>query len=165
MPSNADLVRRLFDRLNAHDVTSLRELWAPDGVERSPDRECRGVEEIAAYFTAVFAAVPDYRLDIEALAEQGDEVFVRWRMTGTHTGNGFQGLDATGKAIALDGIDHISVRDGRLVSNFVVFDQMQFARAIGMLPPAGSVADKAVKSLFNAKTKVADLIAQQRSNG
>ena len=91
-------------------------------------------------------------------------MFVRWHMTATHTGGGFQGLDATGKSVALDGIDHITVRDGKLASNFVVFDQMQFARALGLLPPDGSVADKAVKAAFNAKTKVADLIAQQRSH-
>jgi steroid delta-isomerase-like uncharacterized protein len=162
MASNADLVRDLFARLNDHDTESLGELWAADGVERFPDGECRGAEEITAYFRRVFAALPDYHMEIEALVEQGDEVFARWHLTGTHTGGGFQGLDATGKAIELDGIDHITVRDGKLVSNFVVFDQMQFARALGLLPPDGSIADKAVKSLFNAKTKVADLIAQQR---
>jgi len=40
--------------------------------------------------------------------------------------------------------------DGAVVSNFVVFDQMPFARAIGMLAPDGSRADGAVKAAFNA---------------
>ena len=51
-----------------------------------------------------------------------------------------------------------------MVTNFVVFDQMQFARQIGLLPPEGSPADKAVKVAFNAKTKIADAIAQQRES-
>jgi steroid delta-isomerase-like uncharacterized protein len=164
MPSNAELVNALFDRLNAHDVPGLRELWVADGVERFPDRECNGVEEIARHFEALFGAVPDFHMEIQGMLEQGDQVFVRWRLTGTHTGaSGFQGLDPTGKEIAVDGIDHITVRDGRLAHNFVVFDQMQFARQLGLLPPDGSAADRALKAAFNAKTKIADLIAQQRS--
>jgi predicted ester cyclase len=164
MASHTDLVHRLFDRLNAHDVPGLRELWVEDGVERFPDRECRGAGDIATYFEGLFGAVPDFHMEISGHVEQGDEVFVRWRMTGTHTGHsGFQGLDPTGKSIAIDGIDHITVREGKLASNFVVFDQMQFARQLGLLPPDGSAADRAVKAAFNAKTKIADLIAQQRS--
>jgi predicted ester cyclase len=164
MASHTDLVHRLFDRLNAHDVPGLRELWTADGVERFPDRECRGPDEIGRYFEGLFGSVPDFHMEIVGIAEQGDEVFVRWRMTGTHTGSsGFQGLDATGKAVVLDGIDQITVSDGRLASNFVVFDQMQFARQLGLLPPDGSAADRAVKAAFNAKTKITDLIAQQRS--
>jgi hypothetical protein len=92
-------------------------------------------------------------MEVVAIAEQGDDVFVHWQLTGTHSGT-FQGIDATGRRIALDGIDHFVVRDGRVVSNFVVFDQMQFARAIGMLPPDGSRADRAMKAAFNARSRL-----------
>jgi hypothetical protein len=47
------------------------------------------------------------------------------------------------------------IRDGKIVSNFVVFDQMQYARQLGMMPPEGSPGDRAVKAAFNAKTKLA----------
>jgi predicted ester cyclase len=163
MAPHTELIRRLFDRLNDHDVPGLRELWVPDGVERFPDRTCNGIEEIAAYFDALFAALPDFHMEIQASAEEGDTAFVRWHMTATHTGSGLLGLDATGKSVAIDGLDHITVRDGKLASNYVVFDQMQFARQLGLLPPDGSTADRAVKAAFNAKTKIAELIAQQRS--
>jgi hypothetical protein len=56
-------------------------------------------------------------------------------------------------------MDHFVLRDGRVVSNHVVFDQMEYARQLGMLPADGSIADKAVKSLFNARTR---LIAKLR---
>ena len=48
--SNADLVRWAVERVNDHDVESLKLFWAKDAVERFPDRTCQGVEEIAAYF-------------------------------------------------------------------------------------------------------------------
>jgi hypothetical protein len=47
------------------------------------------------------------------------------------------------------------VRDGEVISNSVVFDQMQYARQIGLLPADGSAADKALKGAFNARTRLA----------
>ena len=49
-------------------------------------------------------------------------------------------------------MDHFVIRHGTIATNFVVFDQMQFARQIGMLPPDGSPADRAMKAAFNGKT-------------
>ena len=72
----------------------------------------------------------------------------------THSGAPWQGIAPTGKAIALDGIDHFVVRDGKIESNFVVFDQLEFTRQIGMIPPDGSAADRGMKGAFNAKTRL-----------
>lgn len=151
--SNAELIRWAFDRLNANDVESLKQFWGPETVERFPDKTCRGPDEIAAYFEDALAAIPDWHIEITAIAEQGDDVFVHWHMTGTHEG-ALLGIEGTGKPLAIDGLDHFVVRDGTVVSNFVVFDQLQYARQIGMMPPDGSPADKAMKAAFNARTKL-----------
>jgi predicted ester cyclase len=92
-------------------------------------------------------------MEVVALAEQGDDVFVQWKLTGTHLGP-LQDIAPTGKRVELDGIDHFVLRDGDVVSNFVVFDQMQYARQIGMLPPQASRADRAMTAAFNARTKL-----------
>lgn len=155
--SNTELIRWMFERINEHDVEAMRQLWTSDSVERMPDRTVHGADEIAAYFKEAFAAIPDFHMEILAMAEQGDDVFVRWRLTGTHDGP-IMGIDPTHKSLAIDGFDHIVLREGKLVSNFVVFDQMQYARQIGMLPPDGSAADKAVKGAFNARTKLVEMI-------
>ena len=65
------------------------------------------------------------------------------------------GIEPTGKQLAIDGIDHFVLRDGKVVSNFVVTDQLAYGRQIGMMPPDGSAADKAMKAAFNVRTKVA----------
>jgi hypothetical protein len=72
------------------------------------------------------------------------------------------GIAGTGKEIELDGIDHFVLGDGKVAVNTVVFDQMKFARQVGLLPPDGSVADKALKATFNAKTRVV-IAARRRS--
>ena len=152
--TNTELIRWAFDQLNAHDVSVLRQFWTADTYERFPDKECRGADEIAAYFEGVFAAMPDFHMDVVNVAEQDEDVYVHWHMTGTHTGAAWSGIEPSGKRVEMDGIDHFVLRDGTVVSNFVVFDQTQFARAVGMLPPDGSVADRAMKAAFNARTKL-----------
>ena len=140
----------------------MKQLWTDGTVQRFPDRTCHGTAEIAAYFEETFAAIPDLAIEVQAVIEQGDDVFVRWRLTGTQEGR-IQGIDGTGRRLELDGVDHFTLRDGKIASNFVVFDQMQWARHIGLLPPDGSAADRALKTAFNAKTRVAREIQARRS--
>jgi len=137
-------------------------LWTDQTFQRFPDRVCHGTAEIRAYFDEVFEAIPDVVVEMLALVEQGDDVFVRWRLSGTQQGR-LQGLEGTGRRIRLDGVDHFTLRDGKIASNFVVFDQMQWARDIGLLPPDGGSADKAVKAAFNAKVRVQKEIQARRS--
>jgi len=151
--SNAEVVRRTFDALNRGDISALREFWTEETVERFPDRTCRGADEIAAYFEEALSAISGWHMELVAIAEQGEHVFVHWHLTGTHTGL-IQGIEPTDKPVAIDGMDHFVIRDGKVVSNFVVFDQMQYARQLGMMPPVGSTGDRVVKAAFNAKTKL-----------
>jgi len=139
--TNAELIRWAFDVLNTHDVAPVREMWTSTTVERFPTETCVGTNAIAAYFEAAFAA-------------SGDDVMVRWHITGTHSGAAWQGVVPTGRAIALDGTDHFVIRDGKVESNFVVFDQMQFARAVGLMPAAGSPAERAMKAGFATVTRL-----------
>jgi steroid delta-isomerase-like uncharacterized protein len=152
--TNGELVRWAFDRINDHDVAPLKQFWTADTVEHFPDRTCRGAEEIGAYFEDTFRGVPDLRMEIVSLAEQGGDVFVQWRLTGTHEGT-LLGIEATGKRLEIEGIDHFVLRDGKVVSNFVKVDQLDYARQLGMMPPDGSAADRAMKAAFNARTKLA----------
>jgi steroid delta-isomerase-like uncharacterized protein len=152
--SNGELVRWTFEVLDEHDIAALRTMWTDATVERFPSATVHGADGMVAYFERLFAAVPDLHMRVVALAEHGDDVFVHWHMTGTHTGAPFEGIEPTGRALAIDGMDHFVIRDGTIATNFVVFDQMQFARQLGMLPPDGSRADRATKAAFNAKTRL-----------
>lgn len=89
-------------------MTAVKQLWTGETVERFPDRTCRGADEIAGYFEDAFRAIPDFHL------------------TGIHRGP-LLGIEATGRKLSIDGMDHFTFRDGVVVSNFVVLDQMQYA--------------------------------------
>src|SRR5687768_9681998 len=146
-----EVVRRAIDALNAHDVDAMSATWTEDMVERFPDRTCHGRAEIAQYFRDLIAAVEGLHMHEVAMFGDDEHVCFHWRMTGRHVGP-WGGVDGTGREISMDGIDHFAVRDGKIVSNFVVADQLQFAEQVGLLPVAGTVADRAMKRAFNAKT-------------
>jgi predicted ester cyclase len=152
--SNAERIRWEFEMLNRHDVAPLKQhMWTAETMIRFPDRTTRGPEEASAYFAGQFAALAGWHMEVVAVAGEGDDVFVRWRLTGKHVGPLF-GVAPTGKQLAVDGIDHFVLRGGKVVSVFVSTDGMEFARQFGMMPPDGSRADKALKRAFNAKTKL-----------
>lgn len=145
-----DLVRWIFGVLNSHDARALREVLAADATDRLPSRTLRGPEEIAGYFEDLFVALPDATFTLLGLAGEGETVMARWRLTGTHRGAPFEGLEASGARVDIDGVDHFIVRDQTVASNFVIFDQMQFARQLGLLPAAGSRLDVGLRTAFNA---------------
>ena len=160
--SNGELIRWVFAALNDHDAAAMGAAQSDTIVERFPEVTLHGRDEVEDYFRTLFAAVPDVRLEIQAIVEQGDEVVVRWHLTGTHTGAPFQGIVPSGRSVAIDGVDHFVVRDGRIVSNFVIYDQMQFARQIGLLPADGTPGDRAAKAAFNARTRLLERLRNRR---
>ena len=137
-------------------------LWTDQTYQRFPDRDCHGAAEIRAYFEATFAAIPDLAVEMVSLVEQGDEVFVRWRLSGTQQGR-LQGIEGTGRRIRLDGVDHFTLREGKIAANYVIYDQTQWARQIGLVPDDGSAGDRAVKGAFNARIKLARTLQARRS--
>ena len=152
--SNKELVLWTVEKINEQDYEALHSAYASDMRERFPDADLTGPDEIVEYFKEVHAAFPDFNLKIVASAEEGENVFIRWELTGVHRGT-FTGIEATGKELRVDGMDNFVVRDGKLRSNFVIFDRMQFAQQLGVLPPDDSRQDRAMKALFNTKTKIA----------
>ena len=150
----AELGRRLVEAVGRKDLDAVRPFWTEETVDvfHALGREVRGPQALTAFFEQTFAAYPDFRMEV--LGAWGDETHatVRWRITGTFSGAPFEGIEPTGRRVELLGIDAMEFRDGKLVRNDVYYDGATFARQIGMLPPMGSPADKAMTAAFNATT-------------
>ena len=46
---------------------------------------------------------------------------------------------------------------------FVIFDQTQWGRQVGLMPEDGSTGDRALKGTFNARVKLARAVQARRS--
>jgi steroid delta-isomerase-like uncharacterized protein len=158
--------RSYFEALGRRDPGSMAELWREDGVaDIVPLGVLRGREEITTLFRELFAAVPDLETTVTRLVAGEHEAAVEWRMSGHFTGAPFQGVEATGRRVDMRGLDLIEVEDGKNVTATAYYDGMSFARQIGLMPPQDSGAERAMKSAFNAATRVRRAVAERRAAG
>jgi glyoxylase-like metal-dependent hydrolase (beta-lactamase superfamily II) len=107
-----------------------------------------------AFFEETFAAMPDMRFEVLDVVAARNQAAVRWRATGTFSGGSFQGIQPTGSRVKLEGIDLLTVEDGKIVRNDAYYDSGQFARAVGLLPPQESTTERRMAAAFNARTRM-----------
>ncbi len=151
----ATIVRTIFDLLDQKNAEALIPFAAPDLVEFWPVvGRLEGPEAVRNHFAAIFASMRDWHISIERLAADGETVFVHWHATGLFTGSPFLGIVPTGKRLDLRGTDCFTIRDGRVVANFVAFDGMDFAIQLGVLPRRGSILDRSMTGAVNLRTRV-----------
>jgi steroid delta-isomerase-like uncharacterized protein len=153
-----------FDALGSRDVRALGEHWSEDGVDEIvPIGVMRGRAEVEDFFRGLFAAMPDVETTVVRVVPGDRLAAVEWRVSGTFTGEPFQGIDPTGKAVEMRGLDLFEVEDDLIVGNTAYYDGADFARQVGLMPPQDSGAERALKSAFNAVTKVRKAVAERTS--
>jgi steroid delta-isomerase-like uncharacterized protein len=154
-------VRALFARFNERQAffADPAGTWIDRPRYRvfAQNREIGTREEVVAWFGELFDAVPDLHMEVEDVAIASDagreRVTVRWHMTGTFSGDPYMGIEPTGRPLDLRGMDLIDVENGRIAANNIYYDQLTFARQIGMLPPEGSLGDRLMTRAFNLVTQ------------
>lgn len=148
------VVREYFDGLAEQDLDRALAVWKPGSVDRMYGMgDLDAPQGIRRYFGDLFAAFPDFRFEVLELVGSGEHAAARWRAKGTFTGPGrFQGVAPTGAAIELEGCDMFRVVDERIVENHAYINGAYLAQQLGLLPPPGSTAERAMTGAFNAKT-------------
>lgn len=149
------LMRVAFEAIDARDLEALATLWDDHTVDvfLALQREVVGERDLRDFFTEMFTAVPDLAFTTEEIHEVDETIAVgQWHLVGTFSGGPFQGIEPTGRPLDLRGIDVMRFEGGVLRRNDVYFDGLAFARQVGLLPAAGSPADRAMMSAFNGLT-------------
>jgi steroid delta-isomerase-like uncharacterized protein len=165
-PTTTDVVarvREMFEMLGRRDLSRAGEFWGPDTVDHFlPVGAFQGTEAIRSYFEGMFAAVPDFELEVEDVLAQDNRAVVQWRASGTFTGAPFLGIEPTGRRIDMRGVDVIEFDDeGRIGHNTIYYDGAEFARQIGMLPARDSTGDRLLTAMFNGATKLRAAVARR----
>ena len=116
------------------------------------------------FFGEIYAAMPDFSLEILSVTAQDERCAVRWRATGTFTGDTrFEGFVANGASLEMEGLDLLTIRDGLVHENFAYTNATELARQFGAMPPAGSVGERAMLAAVNARTAAAAWIKRARN--
>jgi predicted ester cyclase len=98
-----DVVREYYARvINGRDLEAVAEFFVDE----------RMVEGVRAGCFRYFEAFPDLHVSLDELIAEGDRVFLRSTMTGTHDGE-YKGIPATGRHVATECGEVFRIADGR----------------------------------------------------
>jgi hydroxyacylglutathione hydrolase len=157
----AEVAKRYFEALNAHDLDRAVQCWMPGGIERvvGAKQELEAPHAIRQYFAALFAAFPDWRFEVLDTTTSKGRTAVRWRGDGTFAGpSNYQGFAPNGARVEIEGCDVLTVSGDLIESNDAYVDSGDIARQLGFLPPAGSPAEARLARLANVRTRLQTLI-------
>jgi steroid delta-isomerase-like uncharacterized protein len=100
---NKEIVSRYYGEvLNGRNLDAVGDYFADE----------RLVEGVRAGCFRYFEAFPDLHVNVEELIAEGDKVFCRSTMTGTHDGE-YKGMPATGRHISSESAEVFRIADGK----------------------------------------------------
>jgi predicted ester cyclase len=131
---NKATVRRILEAFNTGNTSIIDELANPNLVTHTPyPGVSAGVEGLKSQISVPRSMFPDGRFEEEVLIAEGDMVFLRWKMTGTHLGRAF-GREPTGKRITHYGHEIIRLdSSGKIIEHMDTNDVFAFLDELGLL--------------------------------
>ena len=131
------IVRRMFEEVwNKGKLDAVDQLFTTDYVNNDPVNQTRGQKAFKDVVTKYRNAFPDCRLDIDELISTGDKVIVRWRYSGTHTGQ-LEGIKPTGRRVSGSGITINTFSGDRIREAFVNWDALGLMQQLGVVTLPG----------------------------
>ena len=130
--------RRHDEAFDAHDPDARTASEAEDIEFLMPGGiQLRGREQTVGLVTAFWEGIPDVKPTLENYVVAGDTVASEGTMTGTHTATlRFpQGdIPASGNPVNVRYAAFKTFRDGKVASERLYFDQLEFLQQVGALP-------------------------------
>ena len=131
-----DFIGRMMHEIwNWRLLNKAREYYHENFVFEGPSRRAfKGIGDFQAYALSLLSPFPDLAIHCDHFCHVGDEragyrVATRWTLSGTHTGYGIYG-EPTGNPIRLLGFSHHLIVDGRVQSEWTLFDEFVLLKQI-----------------------------------
>lgn len=119
--------------INGKDVSRFDEFLSPDFVEHEELGDFPKTRDgVRQFFTAMLAAFPDLKVNIDDMIAEGDKVAVRATWTGTHKGE-FMGVPGTGNQVSFQVVDIIRFADGKATEHWGVSDMLTMMQQMGVV--------------------------------
>ena len=130
--------RRFYEEVfNQHNADAADEFIATDAVSHAtPPGMPNGLEGAKQLFRMYFVAFPDLHFSVENIIAEGDKVVARYTMSGTHKGE-LMGIPATGKTIAITGIDILRIAEDKIIEHWGISDELGMMQQLGVIPAPG----------------------------
>jgi steroid delta-isomerase-like uncharacterized protein len=123
-----ELVSRYYaEVLNGRNLDAVGDYYADE----------RLVEGVRAGCFRYFEAFPDLHVNIEELIAEGDKVFCRSTMTGTHDGE-YKGIPATGRHVSSESAEVFRIADGKFAGYWCLSNVAGLMRQLTEEPVAAT---------------------------
>jgi steroid delta-isomerase-like uncharacterized protein len=134
---NKAIVRRFFEEgPSKGNLRIANELLSPDFVLHVPLPVSSGIEGINEVITTCRAAFEHLNVTIEDMIAEGDNVATRFTAHGIHKGD-FMGLQATGKPIAMTGMEIFRIKEGKIIELWGEANLLGLMQQLGIFPAPG----------------------------
>jgi predicted ester cyclase len=124
--------RQEYEAVNQKKLDALEEVVAPDVISH-PARpgQAPGLEGVKQLFSSLYAAFPDFHIDVEDMIAEGDRIVARVTGSGTHQGE-FMGIAPTGNRVEFSAIDIARIVEGKIVEHWSNSDQLGLIQQLGV---------------------------------
>jgi steroid delta-isomerase-like uncharacterized protein len=102
-----------------------------------PAHDVHGAEGHRAFIAMFRRAFPDVHITFEQLLSDGEFVVAHMNWTGTHTGEPYMGIPASGKNVAVEVIGINRFRGDKVVEAWGVVDVLGMLQQLGVIPAMG----------------------------
>jgi len=122
---------------NSHDVEKIASFFTDECVyeDVALGKINRGKEELKAFITATFNAIPDFKLELKSSFSAGEWMATEGDMSGKQAGEYF-GIPATGKRFSVRGASILELRGGMIRRNSDYYNGASVLQQVGLLPTA-----------------------------
>ena len=132
---NKMVVRRVVEEhWNNKNAALVSELFTSNVSLDTPDGVLTGLEGAGFLLQAYATAFPDFRLIIDDLLADGNQVVLRWTFTGTHRGP-LADIAASGRQVRVPrGIAIFRIAAGKVDQGHFAWDKYALLQQLGVLP-------------------------------
>lgn len=104
----------------------------------APPGQGPGVDGLLETFRMIQAAFPDWHITCELEVAEGDMVVARINTSGTHSGEPFFGIPASGRSFRSTGTHILRFKDGKMVEHWSNTDDLGLMIQLGVIQLPGS---------------------------
>lgn len=130
--TNIEAQNQFGAAVNSGNLQEFYALVAESAVDHDPaPNQDPGPNGYIVFFTMMRTAFPDFKLTVEHLVADEENVAFAYTATGTHQGE-FMGVAPTGKSIKIRGMQISKFEGGKLVERWGSTDELGLLKQIGV---------------------------------
>lgn len=134
LEKNKASVRKLMEAVNNHDLAALDDLVASSYVNQQ--MRIGNIEEFKAVLREQYKGFPDIHRTIEDIVAEGDKVWLRVKIVGTHTGE-YRGVAPTGMKIVMPAVPAYRIVNNKLIEGWSVWNPLDLFKQLGIIEYKG----------------------------